>query len=223
MLSDFTTVLVHYADPQWLPVEGHQILTRKAPKATKGQKLTAGQTWVIKKSLLCQYIWYHKHRKEYLKCPKKVPIDIGCKDLNPSLSLLLFPFGLFNDNSSSMTLQIKLNIPDKCLPLLPTDSYHLSWEIRSQETKTSEGKVLICPARPFRIPFDRGMFYIFKFLSHDAIKLCESSAFEICVNTSYLCEDTSAANLQDHKLAVTPQNTGMYTVTIHPQLCTLAC
>ncbi|CAI8051842.1 hypothetical protein GBAR_LOCUS28377 [Geodia barretti] len=140
-----------------------RVLKRKAAKETEGQKLTAEHTWRVKKSVLGRYIWNHKHHHDYIKCPKKVPIDVGCGHLNPSLSLLLYPFGLFDNNSSSMTLQIKLKVPDKCPPLLSTDTYSLTWEIRSQETKTTEGKVLSCSRAPPLVPFDRGMVYVFNF------------------------------------------------------------
>ena len=211
---------VHYfltcTDPQALLKEGHQILSRKAATAKKGQTLTESHVWRIKKTLLCQYIWYHKHRQEYTKCPKKVPINVGSGDLNPTLSLLLYPFGLFNENSSSMTLQIKLKVPDKCPPLLPTDSYTVSWEIHSQETKTAEGKLLAWSK--CRIPFDRGIFYVFNLLPHDKIKLCDSPALEIHVRTSYLCYDTSAvsqAKMQVHEPEIVPKYTGRYTHMLH--------
>ena len=142
-----------------------------------------------------------------------MPIDVGCGHLNPSLSLLLYPFGLFDDNSSSMTLQIKLKVPDKCPPLLSTDTYSLTWEIRSQETKTTEGKVLSYSRAPPLVPFDRGMVYVFNFFSHNAIKVCESSAFEIRIRTSYLCQDTSAgalAKVHAHEPDIVPKYTGMW-------------
>jgi hypothetical protein len=192
------------------PKRPQRVLIRRAAKETKGQTLTAEHTWRVKKSVLGRYIWNHKHHHDYIKCPKKVPINVGCGHLNPSLSLLLYPFGLFDDNSSSMTLQIKLKVPDKCPPLLTTDTYSLKWEIRSQ--KTTEGKVLSCSRAPL-VPFDRGMVYVFNFLSHNAIKVCESSAFEIRIRTSYLCEDTSAAALakvHTRGPEIVPKYTGMW-------------
>ena len=186
-----------------------RVLIRKAAKENKGQTLTAEHTWRVKKSVLGRYIMDHKHHHDYIKCPKKVPIDVGCGHLNPSLSLLLYPFGLFDDNSSSMTLQIKLKVPNRCPPLLPTDTYSLTWEIRSQET--TEGKLLSCSRVP--LPFDRGMVYVFNFLSHNVIKVCESSAFEIRIRTSYLCQDTSAgalAKVHAHEPDIVPKYTGMW-------------
>ena len=183
------------------------VLIRRAARETRGQTLTVEKRWKIKKNVL---VLHKTKRQYYIKCPEKLPIYIGCGDLNPRLSLLLYPFGLFDENSSSMTLQTKLNIPDKCPPLLPTDTYSLSWDIHSQETKTTERMVLACSKRPYRIPFDRGMFYIFDFLSHNAIKQCESPAFEIHIRTSYLCEDASAQmRFHDQEPENAQINTGM--------------
>ena len=92
-------------------------------KCSKAKKISSHKKWVIQKGPLGQYIWDHKYHSDFIKCPEEVPIDIGCEDSNPRLSLLLYPFGLFEDKSFSMTLQIKLRIPDKCPPLRPTDIY----------------------------------------------------------------------------------------------------
>ena len=55
-----------------------------------------------------------------------------------------------------------------------------------------EGVLLSGSRKPFEVPFDRGMVYVFNFLPHNAIKLLdESPEIEIYIRTSYLCEDKS--------------------------------
>ena len=170
------------------------------------------QTWSVQKAPLGQFMWDDKCKAGHLKFRKNLPVEVDCGDLNPTLSFLLYPFGLFDDRSLSMTLQIKVNIPDDCPPLLPTDTFTLSWAIHTQATKTMPRRLLTCAKKPLKIQFDRGMLYIFRFLPHDIIKPCECRALEIYVTTSYQCRETSASadgRFQDLGTAITPKQTGI--------------
>ncbi|CAI8051843.1 hypothetical protein GBAR_LOCUS28378 [Geodia barretti] len=170
---------------------------RGGSKAKKGRGLATHAIWIVEKGLLARYIWDPSYNFAFIKCSKQVPIDIGCGNFNPTLSLLLYPLGLFDDKRSNMTLQLKILIPDECPPLLPTDSYNLSLKICSAETRTTPGTQLEYAHKSYRIPFDQGMIYIHSFLPHHIIKQCESSALEFHITTSHLCnkEDTSAPSL----------------------------
>ena len=170
---------------------------RGGSKAKKSRGLATHAIWIVEKGLLARYIWDPSYNFAFIKCSKQVPIDIGCGNFNPTLSLLLYPLGLFDDKRSNMTLQLKILIPDECPPLLPTDSYNLSLKICSAETRTTPGTQLEYAHKSYRIPFDQGMICIHSFLPHHIIKQCESSALEFHITTSHLCnkEDTSAPSL----------------------------
>ena len=188
-----------------------KFLPGRGSKAKKTRLLTAQETWRVEKAPLGHVIWDHKYQVYFIKFPSKVPVDIGWGDLNPRLSFLLFPFGLFEDSSSSMTLQLKLHIPDHCPPLPLTDTFNLSWAIYTQgEGASTTGERLTHSKKPLKIPFGQGMLYIFKFLPHDKIKRCDCQTFEISMQTSYLLQNTSSAKVQDTESGITSGQTGMH-------------
>lgn len=141
-----------------------------------------------------KYIWNHKKQHiGYIKCPRKVPVDIGYDNLNPTLSLLLYPCGLFDDTGSSMTLQLKIDIPDGCPPLPPTESFTLEWGIWVPgENSSSADRPLAASKKPLKLTFNQGIEYIHKFLQHDPIKHCECDFLEVRLQTSYSCLDPTA-------------------------------
>ena len=161
-------------------------------RAKRSRELIKHCTWVVEQSLLSRYIWDHKLRQKYIKCAYKVAVDIGCGSLNPYLSLHLYPFGLFRDEGTSVTLQIKVNIPDDCPPIPVTANFSLLWDICMRET--TKGKLLAGSKKPTKIPFDKGMVYTHKFFPHSIIKQCSCEAFEIHIYTSYLCQEVHTAS-----------------------------
>ena len=164
---------------------------------------------MLEKAPLGKYIWNHEHRFGFIKYSKTLPIDLDHGDFNPHLSFLLYPFGLFSDANTNVTLQVKIVVPDNCPPIPITDTFNLSWEILyTRKANSGTGRLFACSKKPLKIPFDRGMIYVHNFLPHDRIKQCRCEAFEIHMHTKYCSSEVSStANetfAQDLESGVTP-------------------
>ena len=145
----------------------------------------------MKKEQLGSFIWNHKHHQSYIKYPRKLQVDVDCGDLNPWLSLQLYPFGLFTDEGTSVTMVVKMSIPDDCPPIPPTDTYSLSWDI-CIVNEGNKGKLLGGSKKPMKVSFDKGTVHVRKFFPHATIKHCTCDKFEIHVYTSYTCQENEA-------------------------------
>ena len=134
----------------------------------------------------------------YMKCHKQLAIDMEYGDLNPYVSLFLYPYGLFGDQNKSMTLLVKVILPDDCPPVPASASFNFSWIIKCKY-EFGQGKLLECSRKPVRIPFDKGMVYIHKFFPHTAILKYDCNEYEIHTQTSYwshttVCDSATAQN-----------------------------
>ena len=169
------------------PKEGgkwKRFLNLSGRKAKRSRELTTQCTWTIERDQLVKYIWKLEKGLGYIKYPKKLVINIGHGDRNPYISLLLYPYGLFADENKSVTLQVKVTLPDDCPPVPATASFNFSWEIYTKEP--GQGKLLESSKKPVKVPFDRGVVYIHKFFPHTTLKNnygCKE--YDIHIRTSY--------------------------------------
>lgn len=172
------------------PKEGRKWkLFARAPRQKRMRELTKQCTWLVNKEQLGSIIWNHKYCQSYIKYHKKLQVDVGCGDLNPSLSLRLYPYGLFGDKGTSVTMVVKVTIPDDCPPIPSVDTYSLSWDICIVHDENT-GKLLGGSKKPMKVPFDKGTVYIHKFFPHTTMKHCHCDKFEIHIYTSYTCQES---------------------------------
>ena len=95
---------------------------------------------------------------------KTIPIDIECGELNPYVSLRLYPFGLFEDENRSMTLLLNPIVPDKCPPLPEDANFSLSWGIFALEADAEN--LLEQSKKPVKVQFVQGIVYVHTFFPH---------------------------------------------------------
>ena len=173
-------------------------------RVKKSRELSKHCKWTIEKEKLKKYIWNHEQRSSYIKCPQKLQIDIECGELNPFLSLLLYPFGLFGDENKSATLLVKVVVPDDCPPLPLTDHFSLSWDICTAETYST--KLVESSKKPIKISFDRGMLYINKFFPYTLLQQHSCNKFEIHMCTTHLSQEMNTASdammIHDHRVVL---------------------
>ena len=146
-------------------------------------------TWSIKREQLLNDIWHHRDL-HCIKFPELIPIDIECGPHNPHLSLFVYPFGLFEDKNKSMTLMVKVTVPDKCPPIPSKEALELMWGVSiaaNEEQKTLENS-----KKPVKIKFKVGVKYIYKLLSHKALQInnCEGLELRVHVSTNYSVHST---------------------------------
>ena len=166
-------------------------LKKGSSKRVRGR--TTQRTWSIERERLRQPIWDHKYL-DFQKCTEPVPIDIECGPLNPYLSLHLYPYGLFEDQNKSITLLIKVIIPDECPPIPSDAPFSLSWEIVKVDTA---GTMKIdCSKKPIKVQFQTGLIYLHKFLPHTVLQQHVCKMFEIIffVHTTYSIHDNYSNN-----------------------------
>lgn len=159
---------------------------KKGKKTVKCR--TTQHTWNIEREGVLQSIRNHKYL-DFKKCPELPPIDITCGPQNPFLSLQLYPYGLFDDQNKSMTLLVKVIIPDDCPPI-PTDAnFTLSWDISKVE-KVGSVK-LECSKKPTKVQFQTGLLYLHRFLPHSIVQqhYCKSFEITIYISTTYSIYD----------------------------------
>ena len=155
------------------PKEGRK--WTRVPRPKRLHELTKQCTWVVKKTQLVSFIWNYKHHHRHIKYHRKLQVDINCADSNPRLSFLLYPFGLFEDEGKSVTMLVKIKIPDKCPPLPPTATYILSCKVH----EGNNGELLQGTERQMKQPFDKGTFYVKSFFTHATINHCKCDKLEI--------------------------------------------
>ena len=168
-------------------------------KAKRSRELTTQCTWTIERNQLVNNIWNPKERLSYIKYHKPVAIDMEYGDLNPYISLFLYPYGLFADQNKSVTLLVKVILPDDCPPVPATASFNFSWDIRTKEAGAGQGKVFESSKKPVKVPFDKGMVYIRKFFPHTTLQKYDCNEYEIQLRTSYWSQTTACdvATVQD--------------------------
>ena len=154
-------------------------------KARRACERTTYCTWNVERESVLHSIWNHKCL-DYTLCSEQVPIDIEYESLNPYLSLLLYPYGLFSDKNKSMTLLAKVFIPNDCPPIPVTASFNMTWKI-----STGKADILECSKKPIKVSFDKGMVYIHKFLPHNVLQqnCCKMLSISIHLSTSYSVHD----------------------------------
>ena len=150
----------------------------------KGLERTTKCMWDVERESVLKSIWNHQHH-DSTQCRTPVPIDIECGPHNPHVSLQLYHYGLFEDANKSMTLHVKVVIPDNCPPL-PTDAtFTLTWEVHAVtklDTKKLEGS-----KKPIKVRFGTGVFYIHKLLPHSVLQQnkCEMLKISVHLTTAY--------------------------------------
>ena len=149
------------------------------------QERSTPHVWSVVRQSLLNSIWNHR-RLDCAKCPDTVPIDINCGSLNPYLCLHLYPYGLFSDKGKSMTLVIKVVIPDDCPPIPSDASFSMTWELFSID-EVRAAKKFQWSSRPKELKFTTGMDYIHKFLQHDALQqqCCKKLEIHVHLKTGY--------------------------------------
>ena len=159
----------------------------------------------------------------HFKFSEKLPIDIKCGKLNPCISLRLYPYGLFNDENKSMTLLLKVVIPDDCPPIPLSAKFSLAWRIGAVKPKTEE---LRRSKKAIKVGFDMGVVYAHGFLSHTTLQkhCCEDLEIQMFVSTSYSTRSshesdmhsnlsnntTDAAAGKDYTYKAVPNDLGMH-------------
>ena len=164
-------------------------LQGKRSKSKKCQERITNCTWTVEKSRFLQCIWEHRHH-EYLKHSEPIPIDIECGELNPYVSLRLYPFGLFEDENKSMTLLLNPIVPDKCPPLSEDANFTLSWRIFALEADAEN--LLEQSKKPVKVQFVQGIVYVHKFFPHALLQQHKCEELKICIvlSTGYSCLNT---------------------------------
>ena len=183
-------------------------------KVRKECERSTSYIWNVERESVLHSIWNHK-RLDYKLCSEQVPIDIECENLNPHLSLLLYPYGLFSDKNKSMTLLAKVIIPNDCPPIPVTASFNMSWKV---STAMTEAGILECSKKPIKVSFEKGMVYVHKFLPHNVLQqnCCKMLMISIHLNTSYSVHDmedysndvTDETRAKDSQMA--QKHSGMY-------------
>ena len=160
-------------------------------------------TWTVKRESVLHSIWNHKCL-DYTQCSEQIPIDIECEHLNPYLFLFLYPYGLFSDKNKSMTLLVKLFIPNDCPPVPVTASFNMSWKISTDIT--DEG-ILESSKKPIKVSFEKGMVYIHKFLPHSVLQqhCCKMLKISVQLSTSYSVHD-----IDSYSNDITDEGTAKY-------------
>ena len=182
-----------------------RLLNLSGRKAKRSHELTNQCTWKIERDQLVHYVWSPKKWLGYIKYPKQLAINMEYGDhANPYISLFLYPYGLFPDENKSVTLQVKVTLPDDCPPLPATTSFNLSWEICTKES--GQGKLLECSKKPVKIPFDKGVVYIYKFFPHATLQKFVCNEYDIHIRTSYW----SQTIVSDVAIVQDPEMTQIY-------------
>ena len=93
-----------------------------------------------------------------------------------------------------MTLFVKVTLPNLCPPLPTTASFSLSWEIKTKGVDIENGEggeKLKWSKKALKVPFDKGVVYIQKLLSHTLLIQNHSEEVQICLSlsTSYSPDD----------------------------------
>jgi hypothetical protein len=172
-------IIITARDYAW--TKGHKFSFKgKGARARGGIAWSTEHKWSLEREKLLRDIWDHQDN-HYIKYPQRIPIDIGCGVHNPHVSLFVYPFGLFEDRNKSMTLMVKVTVPDECPPIPSKDTFELRWGV-SVATKTLEDS-----KKPVKIKFKVGVKYIHKFLSHKALQMnnCERLEVRVHVSTNY--------------------------------------
>ena len=172
----------------WKILEGSWLRGRRGRRNSgKGLERTTQCTWCVKRESVLKSIWNHQHLN-HTQCPTPVPIDIECGPQNPHVYLLLYHYGLFEDSNKSMTLHVKVVVPDDCPPL-PTDAtFTLTWVVRGV---TKMGSKELGSSKKPNVRFNTGILYIHKFLPHSVLQQNNCETLEICVHltTAYSIRD----------------------------------
>jgi hypothetical protein len=150
----------------------------------RGCRWSTQNTWSIKREQLLNDIWFHQDLN-YIKSPQRIPVDIDCGPHSPHLSLFVYPFGLFEDRNKSMTLMVKVTVPDECPPIPSKETFELMWGVSIAAKE--EPRTLDNSKKPVKIKFKVGVKYIHKFLSHKALQMnnCERLEVRVHVSTNY--------------------------------------
>ena len=140
-------------------------------------------TWSLKRDDVWKPIW--QQTLHYLKCPDTVQVNVGCGEFNPYVSLLLYPFGLFEDQNKSMTLMVKITIPDRCPPIAIQDTFDLRWGVSITATEEPIRAITLGGSKkPLKIKFKTGVEYIHKCLPHSTLKENKCERLEVRVHIS---------------------------------------
>ena len=158
-------------------------------KAQGSRPWSTQNTWGLKRENLLRPIWDHQSLNN-IKIPQHITIDVESGDHNPYLSLFIYPFGLFEDKNKSMTLVVKVSIPDECPPIPSKATFDLRWGVSIAAKE--EAKTLEDSKRPVKIKFKTGVKYIHKLLPHKTLQqnMCERLELRVYISTTYSTNHT---------------------------------
>lgn len=90
----------------------------------------------MKRERLLKSLSKSSERKPHsISCGQKIDIELGHGKNNPKLSIVLYPFGLFENEGKSASLQIKISYPEKCPPLPPSIQLQLKLIVYSSHKR----------------------------------------------------------------------------------------
>ena len=125
-------------DGQQRPASGNRAsLASRLLRPLSGhrKKLSSGSfVWRVKQEQLMKSLSRPTDAKfRTISCSRKFDLDVGQGKNNPKLSLVLYPYGLFDDKGKAATLQAKILTPDKCPPLPTSLCVQLSLTVFSNQ------------------------------------------------------------------------------------------
>ena len=141
-----------------------QILSRKIFSRKRRNKKGHQQciSWSVQREEALKVVCEHREQAS-LRCHQHLPVEAHSEEEhNPYLTFQLFPYGLFEDKGKSMTLFVKIIIPDECPPIHPSTKLYLSVRIHAEV-----GKEQRLPQLESRV--NSCVCYIFKLLSHKSL------------------------------------------------------
>ena len=129
--------------------------------------------WPLKRNDLNKIVYEHNTEKR-LKCPEKLELEYAEAKANPKLAFRLYPYGLEEDYGKNATLEIKIKLPAKKCPRLPT-SAKVSLTVTAWDCKEERCLNSVTVEKPMNLR----QFTIPEFITHAALKESRSDYIEI--------------------------------------------
>ena len=162
------------------PGSGSKMSRLKKPLIrTRSKRLARDLSWTVKRNKLNKAIYEHKENKT-IECTKKLELDVGHGSGNPKLSVILHPYGLEGDKRRHVTLEVHIDVSKKA-PKLSSGAM-IRFSVSASDTGENRQLIEVSVEKDVLLR----EFYVYEFISHEALKESRSETIEIKAYVEYL-------------------------------------
>ena len=123
--------------------------------------------WKLGRMELFKPVIEHQEQLTINRPGGKLELNANRGKYNPKLSFQLYPYGLFKDKGTAVTMTVRTKISDKCMPLPPSAKISLKLVVWSGEGKARK-EVSKFPAVTEKM--STSVFHIYTIMTHDQLK-----------------------------------------------------